>query len=273
MALYIQETGSATAPTIVFLHGGGGAGWMWQPQIDQLSDFHCLVPDLPEQGQSSAEKPFSISGSAGLIAELIRTRAHGGRAVVVGLSEGAQITVALLSQWLELVERAIVSSALVRPMPGARLLTPGLIRLPYRWSVTPFKNNDWWVRVNMKYAAGVPEAYFPQFRQSFQSLTEDGFTHVMVENQRFRLPQGLERVKAPTLIVAGKHEYAAMRQSARDLANAIPGAQAFQVVHPRKMSLAEEHNWNLSAPELFSQTVRAWISDQPLPPALELLHP
>ena len=48
MALYIQETGSVTTPTIVFLHGGGGAGWMWQPQIDQLSDFHCLVPDLPE---------------------------------------------------------------------------------------------------------------------------------------------------------------------------------------------------------------------------------
>ena len=160
MALYIQETGSANAPTIVFLHGGGGAGWMWQPQVEQLSDFHCLVPDLPEQGQSSAEKPFSISGSASLIADLIRTRAHGGRAFVVGLSEGAQITVALLSQSPELVERAIVSSALVRSMPGAWLLTPGLIRLSYRWSVTPFKNNDWWVRVNMKYAAGVPEALF-----------------------------------------------------------------------------------------------------------------
>ena len=138
MALYLQETGSVTAPTIVFLHGGGGAGWMWQPQVEQLSDFHCLVPDLPEQGQSSAEKPFSISGSAGLIADLIRTHAHDGRAFVVGLSEGAQITVALLSQTPELVERAIVSSALVRSMPGARLLTPGLIRLSYRWSVTPF---------------------------------------------------------------------------------------------------------------------------------------
>lgn len=53
MALYLQETGSVTAPTIVFLHGGGGAGWMWQPQVEQLSDFHCLVPDLPEQGQAA----------------------------------------------------------------------------------------------------------------------------------------------------------------------------------------------------------------------------
>jgi pimeloyl-ACP methyl ester carboxylesterase len=60
MALYIQESGPATAPTVVFLHGGGGAGWMWQPQIEQLGDYHCLVPDLPEQGQSVNEKPFTI---------------------------------------------------------------------------------------------------------------------------------------------------------------------------------------------------------------------
>jgi pimeloyl-ACP methyl ester carboxylesterase len=272
MALYIQETGSTTAPTIVFLHGGGGAGWMWQPQIDQLSDFHCLVPDLPEQGQSSAEKPFSISGSAGLIADLIRIRAHDGRAVVVGLSEGAQIAVALLSQSPELVERAIVSSALVRSMPGAWLLIPGLIRLSYRWAVTPFKNNDWWVRVNMKYAAGVPEAYFSQFRQSFQSLTEDGFTNVMLENQRFRIPVGLERVQTPTLIVCGKHEYGVMRQSARDLAKALPNGQACEVLYEKKLSAAAEHNWNMTAPDLFTQMVRAWIAGQSLPVQLQAMQ-
>jgi hypothetical protein len=37
------------------------------------------------------------------------------------------------------------------------------------------------------------------------------------------------------------------------------------------MSLAEEHNWNLTAPELFTQTVRAWINDQPLPVELKML--
>ncbi len=273
MSLFIQEFGPVTAPTIVFLHGGGGAGWMWQPQVEALGDYHGLVPDLPEQGKSVNEKPFTIQSSAERIAELIRTRAHGGRAHVVGLSEGAQITVALLALAPELVNHAVVSSALTRPMPGASLITPGLIALSYRWAVSPLKNNEWWVRLNMKYAAGVPEKYYPQFSQTFRELTASGFTDVMTENQRFRLPKGLERVKAPTLIVVGKHEYAAMRQSALDLAKAIPHARAYQVVHTRKMSLAEEHNWNLSAPELFTQTVRAWISDQPLSSALELLEP
>lgn len=241
---------------------------MWRPQVEQLGDFHCLVPDLPEQGQSKDEGPFSIAGSAHLIAELIQARAHGGRAHVVGLSEGAQITVALLSLAPERVQSAVVSSALLRPIPGAGLLTPGVIRWSYRWFAAPLKNSEWWIRLNMKYAAGVPEPYYPAFRQSFQELTEEGFTDLMVENQRFRLPAGLGAVQVPTLVVCGQNEYAAMRQSARDLAAALPNAQAYEVAHAKRMSLAEEHNWNLTAPDLFNHMLRAWLTGQPLPAEL-----
>ena len=243
---------------------------MWQPQVEQLDEYHCLVPDLPEQGRSVNEKPFRIQDSAAQISELIRTRAHHGKAHVVGLSEGAQVAVALLASAPELVDHAVLSSALVRPLPGGKMMTPGLIGLTYRLSVTPFKNSEWWIRLNMTYAAGVPDKYYPQFSTSFKELTESGFTNLMIENQRFRLPQGLERVKLPTLIVVGKKEYPAMHQSARDLAAVIPAAQAYQVVHDRKMSLAEEHNWNMTAPDLFTQTVRDWLSGQALP---KQLHP
>src|SRR5438132_14311643 len=95
--LYVQTTGLDAAPSIVFLHGGGGGGWMWQPHVAQLTDYHCLVPDLPEHGHNKDVRPFTMEGTAELIANLIRTQAHGGRAHVVGLSEGAQVIVALLS--------------------------------------------------------------------------------------------------------------------------------------------------------------------------------
>jgi pimeloyl-ACP methyl ester carboxylesterase len=272
MSLYIHENGDNSLPTILFIHGGGGAGWMWTPQLKELNEFHCLVPDLPEQGQSAEEKPFSIAHSADLLADLIRSRAHQSKAVVVGLSEGAQVALALLARSPELVERAILSSALVRPIPGSGMITPGLVAWSYRWFVAPFKHNDWWVRLNMQYAAGVPEAYFEDFRRSFQGLTESGFTNLMVENQRFRMPLGLARATSPTLIVCGKNEYPAMRQSARDLALALPNAQAFEVHHGRKMSLAEEHNWNMTAPDLSTDMVRAWFSGQSLPGALKPLR-
>lgn len=271
MALYIQEFGPSSAATVLFLHGGGGAGWMWQAQVAALPDFHCLVPDLAEQGQSVAEKPFSIQGSAVQMAELIRSRAHGGKAHVVGLSEGAQITVALLKHAPELVQSAIVSSALVRPLPGASLMTPGLMALTYRWSVAPLKNSDWWIRLNMKYAAAVPEPYYPQFRQTFQGLTESGFVNLMVENQRFRLPQGLAQVAVPTLVVVGENEVGVMVESARDLAAALPNAQAYTVHHTPKLPRAAAHNWNLNAPDLFNQMIRAWLTHAPLPSALQTL--
>jgi hypothetical protein len=128
---------------------------------------------------------------------------------------------------------------------------------------------DWWIRINMKYSAGVPEKYFPQFKKDFQNLTGDQFAHALVENQNFRLPAGLQNVSVPTLVVAGKKEYGVMRQSVRDIASAIPTAKGFLVAHSRKMSRAEEHNWNMTAPELFNHMVRAWINDQPLPSELQ----
>ncbi len=53
MSLYIHEAGAPDAPTVVFLHGLGLSGAMWQPQMERLMDFHCLAPDLPEHGKST----------------------------------------------------------------------------------------------------------------------------------------------------------------------------------------------------------------------------
>ncbi len=271
MNLYFQEFGSAVTPTIVFLHGGGVGGWMWQPQIEELCDYHCIVPDLPEQGGSVKDGPFTILGSAEQVAELIRTRAHNGKAHVVGLSEDAQIALALLSVAPERVDHTIISSALVRPIPSGRWMTPKLISRSYRWFVAPLKNSDWWIRLNMKYAAGIPDKYFTAFSQSYNKLTESGFVNLMIENQGFRLPQRLNQVRTPTLIISGKNECTVIRQSAQDIASAIPNSQIYEVLHTRKLTVAEEHNWSLTTPELFTQTVRAWINDQPLPGNLHLL--
>ncbi len=271
MALYVYEQGPEDTPSIVFLHGGGGGNWMWQPQFEALPEFHILAPDLPEHGRSAQFKPFSIHDSVDCVAELIRNRAHQDKAHLVGLSEGAQVTLALLALHPDLVDHAIVSSALVRPIPGASLMSPALIASSVKWFVEPFKNVDWWIRINMKYSAGVPEKYFPQFKNDFQNLTGESFAHVMVENQRFRLPDGLERVNVPTLVVAGKGEYSVMRHSVRDIATAMPNAKGFLVDHPKKLSLAEEHNWNLTAPDMFTQMVRAWITGQTLPVELQPL--
>jgi hypothetical protein len=60
MALYIHETGPATAPTIIFLHGGGGAGWRaeWKMRkrgseapVDSLAPTHPSEQSEPQASE------------------------------------------------------------------------------------------------------------------------------------------------------------------------------------------------------------------------------
>jgi pimeloyl-ACP methyl ester carboxylesterase len=218
LQLAFQSSGSEKAPTIIFLHGGGSGLWMWDPVIKLLPEYHCLAPDQPEHGASREIKPFSMALAAEKTADLIRTQAHGGKAIVVGLSEGAQVTVQLLATAPEVVEKAIITSALLRPIAGLGWLnSPALLNWMYRVSIPPFRNTDWWIRLNMKYAAGVPNEYFPQFKENFQTITESEFVNLLIANQTYRLPRGLDRATASTLVLAGKKEYSGMKQSVRDL--------------------------------------------------------
>ena len=87
--LYVQTSGDPTSPAIVFLQGGL-SGRMWQPQVKHLSEYYCLVPDLPEHARSAAIKPFTLQGAACEVAKLIRVRIPSGRAYVVGCRWAAQ---------------------------------------------------------------------------------------------------------------------------------------------------------------------------------------
>jgi pimeloyl-ACP methyl ester carboxylesterase len=252
--LYIRETGPSQAPTLLLLPGGGTGGWFYQPQIERLAEFHLLVPDLPEQGRSIDEKPFSIADAAWRMADLIRSRAHGGRAHAVGISLGAQTLVEMLATCPELVETAMVSSANVRGLPGAGLLKP-YFRLAMPLRAIPFL-----VRLSMKNSS-IPMQYYEDVLREAREMTLDSITHVTMESLQYRLPEGLERARAPVLVVGGQREYGVIRRSVQDLAKAIPGAQG-------RLVRNGIHAWNMQFPDLFAETLRAWIGGKPLPPEL-----
>jgi pimeloyl-ACP methyl ester carboxylesterase len=268
-SLLIEASGPVNAPLLLFLHGGGAGGWMWQEVIARLPEYHCLSPDMPGHGDSRAGRPFSIAAAAERAAEVIQSSGKA-KAMVIGLSEGAQVAVQMLATCPKRVESALISSALLRPVAGTSwLASESLLRWTYRLSVAPLRGSDFWIRLNMKYSAGLPESYFLQFKDSFQAMDEDTFTCLMLENLKFRLPPGLERATAPVLVIAGHKEYKAMRESARELAAALPNARAMTLDLGKQASLAMEHNWACYAPDLFARTVRAWIEKQALPPQLK----
>jgi pimeloyl-ACP methyl ester carboxylesterase len=102
--------------------------WLDVEQVRfHVYDYHCLIPDLPEHGHGCGIKPFTIEDRARQIADLIRYRVPGGRAHVVGHSLGGQGLVALLAMAPHVaphvLDRAVVSSALLQPLPMAGLLS------------------------------------------------------------------------------------------------------------------------------------------------------
>ena len=52
MDLFVRESGPVGAPTIVFLHGAYTSGWSWEPVVERMQHYRCLVPDLPHYGKS-----------------------------------------------------------------------------------------------------------------------------------------------------------------------------------------------------------------------------
>jgi len=201
--------------------------------------------------------------AAHAVIDLIHRRAHNGRAHMAGLSLGAQTVVALLSQMPDVVDRALVSGALVHPLPGARWLY-GLLGLTVR-AYMPFRNLDALVRANA-WSYGIPSAYLESFREDTRRLTVDSFLRIMAGNLSFRLPGNLATVSTPTLVLAGQREYAAMRRSVRDLAAALPHGRGAIVQ-------GAGHNWPMEMPDLFAEVLRAWVHSAPLPGQLIDIHP
>lgn len=261
MGLFIQETGHQNSETIVFLHGGGMAGWIWDEQVKDFNDYHCMIPDLPEHGQSAEVKPFSIECAAEVVVDLIRTRAHNGKAHLVGLSLGAQIIVQILATHPEVVDHAFLSGTLIRAIPYQDVL---LKLLDYTFKVyEPVKDTDFFIKANMR-TYNISKSYFHKFKEATLQIKADSLHRILQENLFFKLPSGLEKAKVPVLVMMGEKDYKVIKESARDLFNILPNSSAYIV--PKV-----GHVWNMESPELFNHVLRNFINGKSLPTVLEVL--
>lgn len=117
-----QRRGEADRrPTIVFLHGTRLSGAAWASQVNALgSEFHCLAPDLAGHGDA-ADVRFTVDVAAARVADLIEREAHGGRAILVGLSLGGYVAMAVAADRPDLVTGLVISGATAEPT-GVRSL-------------------------------------------------------------------------------------------------------------------------------------------------------
>lgn len=250
MAVYVEETGDKNAETIVFIHGGGVAGWMWKMQRQAFGDYHLLIPDLPDHGRSASEGHITIEDAAERVASLIRKRAKDGKAHVVGHSLGGKIAVQLLADHPEAIDRAVVASALFRPYP---LIGWTANMTACRLSVWMLKNKAV-LRMQADQFKFPDDGYRGNFMADTAMQTPESLHRILAEmNNHSKLPAGLERAQVPTLVVAGEREPKAMRLSVADVARALPQAKSCLVKGGR-------HTFPWEKSDAFNDVIRSWLT-------------
>jgi len=229
--------------TVMLVHGGNVAGWMWGEQLPALADFHVLVPDLPGFGASNDEPWVSQAHTADRLAELITDRASGGAAHVVGLSLGAGIGVHLAARHPDRVASLLISSTSVTA-PGRAAQLAGHAMLAV-W------NRPWFWRVLARGYA-LPADSVALFVETGLGIERETALAVFDEVTRGFTPEQLAAVRVPTLAVAGGRDAAAVK-SLEPIRRHLGGASV-------ATAPGMHHQWNIENVTLFNAMVVEWIT-------------
>ena len=240
----IRDDGS-DRPTIVFLHGTRLTGSEWASQVEALGDeFHCLAPDLPGHGRA-ADVRFTIDGAAERVAELIEREAHGGRAILVGLSLGGYVAMVVAGRWPERISGLAVSGATAEPV--------GLRSLAYRGLATIFRVVPEPIldRVNRWFFGWrFPSAIADPILASGFSFAGGAVAVRSLVGERFK--ERLAAYPGPTLLINGEYDLF-FRPNERGFADVA--------ADPRRVLIRRAtHLTNLDQPERFTDVIRRFAT-------------
>ena len=256
MSLYVHEKGPRDAPTVLFLHDLGLSHTMWRPQFEDLSDsYHCLAPDLPECGNSTAIGPFTLKDASRRVVDIIRERVPGGSAHVVGLSIGGAVAIQILRDQPHVLDHLMISGTAthVPPFLGTwKRLDEQVLRL---------LNHDRLAEYLLQ-PYHVPQMYRSLLLADLRKVKLEAIGHFSQEMAQIQLPL---KGQVPTLIAVGQQEAFVIKHAVYEMRRALPCARGVLVP-------GVGHFWNLEAPDVFTKTLRAWIQNEPLPPNLAQLE-
>ncbi len=251
MVLQYKEFGDSSSPLMVFIHGGGVSGWMWDKQIKHFTNFHCLVPDLPEQGENSSKDHFSIHFSAEKIIELVEEKGQGKTVIVIGFSLGAQVLIAMLSMKPNLIQYAMINSALVKLIPFAKTLIRSL-GLTY-----PLIKSKTFSKIQAK-SMYIDETQFDNYYHESCQISKNTFVRILEENVSFTILKGFENASSNILVTVGENEKRIMKDSMAEILESNPNCTG--IIIPKI-----GHGIPLANPKLFNTLIENWLKHDNLP--------
>ncbi|WP_432472177.1 pimeloyl-ACP methyl ester esterase BioH [Amphritea sp. HPY] len=104
MSLYSAHYGNADGTPLVLLHGWGMHSGVWQPLLEQLSDYSITLIDLPGLGRSAAAvpEPYTLDAVSELLAEVAPEQA-----AWLGWSLGGIVAMAFADRYPQRVSKLV----------------------------------------------------------------------------------------------------------------------------------------------------------------------
>lgn len=212
--MHVNRFGPEGSRPLLLLHGGGVAGWMWEPMRARLDQEHrIVVPDLPGHGRSADETYTSHDDVLPALEKLLED--EGRPATVVGFSLGAQLAVLLAARRPDLVEDVIVVSAQAVPL---RAVGPTLALLG---ATAGLARQAWFARLQAR-ELFVPPEHLDDYVRTSAGISRETLLNAVGENLRFTPPDEWRDFRGAALILAGSKEKSLMRRSAAALHEAQP---------------------------------------------------
>ncbi len=226
--------------TVVFLHGTRLTGSMWAPQLAGLGPgFRTRAIDLPGHGRRADER-FTLDRAVEVVAEAIDDEPVDG-AVIVGLSLGGYVAMAVAAAVPERVGGLVVASATAEPV--------GLRAVPFRAMAGVMERVDGprFQQVQAHYFRSRYSASIAEPIISGGFWAEGGATALRaIAGERF-IPR-LAAYPGPVLLLNGELDFA-FRPGARGFAAAAHDARRVRIA-------GATHLANLDRPAAFNEAIR-----------------
>jgi pimeloyl-ACP methyl ester carboxylesterase len=295
--------------TILLIHGAFSSRNEWDlvvPFLETVSNgnYHLLLPDLPGHGEAKllpsgvtalttssqndnkhqqSRTGFSIRESSALVADLIRRKALGGRAKIVGMSLGAMVAIDLASTVPDVVDEAVfVSGYEIYPSLANSSLAPyGLWMMKRIERAAPRTLVSWLLDgVEINNEKRPTNTDIDDTTRTDESGGEMESCNLALCQDVIAAVSGSGRDKewppstwpARTLIiVAGKkgilptNDHPEDAKKLRDIGQEL-NADTIAMTHPLM-----RHPWNCQDPKLFAETACAWFERRTLPDGFHLL--
>lgn len=241
MMLSYKTSGQPANPSILFLHGGGLSGKMWDDVTKLLQEhYYCIVPDLPGHGDSSSITPLTADKC---VEELTPLLSQYGPVHIVGLSMGGILAQKLIEASPDSIRSVIITGSSPQLSSFKVALINMLVAPTYRFMSSKK------MTASMMKGLSIPAVYAHDIELDMEKVTPSTMRQMYGLMKEIKVPTPSTH---PLLVLAGEREGALVRNNARKLLAALPNSKGALVP-------GLNHAWSYENPQLFAEVVRTWI--------------